>query len=67
MARSQMFLDTRIFIAFLNCRDRHHSQAITLFRVLSAYWHTSALVRSEPERSNRPTVLISGLQCSRSA
>ena len=41
------FLDSGIFIAFLNRRDRHHLQAVSLFKGAPAFWCTSALVRSE--------------------
>jgi predicted nucleic acid-binding protein len=44
---SEVFLDSGIFIAFLNRGDRHHAQAVTLFGGPSVRWVTSALVRSE--------------------
>ena len=47
MSTDKAFLDSGIFIAFLNRRDRHHRQAVALFGAPPAYWCTSALVRSE--------------------
>ena len=47
MSASKVFLDSGIFIAFLNRRDRHHSQAVALFDGPPVRWFTSALVRSE--------------------
>jgi len=44
---SEVFLDSGIFIAFLNRGDRHHAQAVTLFGGPRVRWVTSALVRSE--------------------
>lgn len=43
----KVFLDSGIFIAFLNRRDRYHAQAATLFSGPEVRWHTSSLVRSE--------------------
>lgn len=42
-----VFLDTGIFIAFLNRRDRHHALAVSLFGGPKVRWATSALVRAE--------------------
>lgn len=47
MRASEVFLDSGIFIAFLNRKDRHHSQAVALFSGPPVRWFTSALVRSE--------------------
>ena len=47
MSAIEVFLDSGIFIAFLNRRDRHHVQATSLFNNPPARWCTSALVRSE--------------------
>ena len=47
MSTVEVFLDSGIFIAFLNRRDRHHIQATTLFSNPPPRWYTSALVRSE--------------------
>ncbi len=44
---SRVFLDSGIFIAFLNRRDRYHVSATALFGNPPAYWSTSALVRAE--------------------
>jgi len=42
-----VFLDSGIFIAFLNRRDRYHVSAAALFGTSPPYWATSALVRAE--------------------
>jgi predicted nucleic acid-binding protein len=42
-----VFLDSGIFIAFLNRGDRHHRKAVALFGGPPIRWVTSALVRSE--------------------
>lgn len=42
-----VFLDSGIFIAFLNRRDRWHDQAVTLFGGPRQRWCTSVLVISE--------------------
>ena len=47
MSATKVFLDTGIFVAFLNRRDRYHSQAVTLFSGPKVRWSTSALVRAE--------------------
>ena len=47
MSAPKVFLDTGIFIAFLNRKDRHHAQAVALFSGPQVRWSTSALVRSE--------------------
>ncbi|MCG8557150.1 MAG: type II toxin-antitoxin system VapC family toxin [Proteobacteria bacterium] len=47
MSTSKVFLDTGIFIAFLNRKDRHHTQASALFNGPRPRWYTSMLVRSE--------------------
>lgn len=47
MTATKVFLDSGIFIAFLNRRDRHHSQAVSLFSGPKVRWFTSSLVRSE--------------------
>ena len=47
MTRPKVFLDTGIFIAALNRRDRHHPRARTLFSGARPHWHTSYLVWSE--------------------
>lgn len=47
MSAWEVFLDSGIFIAFLNRRDRHHLQATALFHDPPVRWCTSALVRSE--------------------
>jgi predicted nucleic acid-binding protein len=41
------FLDSGIFIAFLNARDQWHDQARTLFGMSKLRWSTSYLVVSE--------------------
>ncbi len=43
----RVFLDTGIFIAFLNRKDRWHSQAVALFNDPKPLWSTSVLVISE--------------------
>jgi len=45
--RSAAFLDSGIFVAFLNLRDQHHEQAVALFAGPVPFWHTSLLVVSE--------------------
>ena len=47
MSLAKVFLDSGIFIAFLNRRDHHHAQALALFNGPRVRWSTSALVRSE--------------------
>jgi predicted nucleic acid-binding protein len=47
VSSSEVFLDSGIFIAFLNRGDRHHAQAVALFGGTHVLWVTSALVRSE--------------------
>lgn len=42
-----VFLDSGIFIAFLNRRDRWHPQAVALFEEKGVRWMTSLLVVSE--------------------
>ena len=42
-----VFLDSGIFIAFMNQRDRWHGQATALFGGLRPRWCTSVLVLSE--------------------
>lgn len=44
---STVFLDSGIFIAFLNRRDRRHAQAAALFNGPKPRWTTSMLVVSE--------------------
>jgi predicted nucleic acid-binding protein len=43
----EVFLDSGIFIAFLNRSDRYHTQATALFGGPPVRWVTSSLVRSE--------------------
>lgn len=43
----RVFLDSGIFIAFLNSRDRWHPQAAALFNGPKPRWSTSMLVVSE--------------------
>lgn len=43
----KIFLDSGIFIAFLNRRDRWHTAAVALFSGPPPDWHTSWLVVSE--------------------
>ncbi len=43
----KVFLDSGIFIALLNRRDRWHTQAVALFSGPTVRWATSMLVRSE--------------------
>lgn len=45
--RPRVFLDSGIFIAVLNRRDRHHDQAMALFAGETPHWFTSRLVWSE--------------------
>ena len=47
MKPGKVFLDTGIYIALLNKRDRHHRQAVALFGGLKPDWYTSILVWSE--------------------
>ncbi len=47
MSAAKVFLDSGIFIAFLNRKDRYHQQAVALFKGPRVRWSTSALVRSE--------------------
>ncbi len=42
-----VFLDSGIFIAFMNQRDRWHAQAVSLFNGPQPQWRTSVLVLSE--------------------
>jgi predicted nucleic acid-binding protein len=42
-----VFLDTGIFVAFLNRKDRWHPQALGLFKGPKPLWSTSVLVISE--------------------
>jgi predicted nucleic acid-binding protein len=42
-----VFLDSGIFIAYLNARDRWHEQAKALFSISKPRWSTSLLVISE--------------------
>ena len=44
---AKVFLDSGIFIALLNRRDRWHQQAAALFTGPKPRWMTTALVRSE--------------------
>jgi len=45
--RGPVFLDSGIFIAFMNRRDRWHEQAVALFNGARPRWSTSLLVVSE--------------------
>ncbi len=47
MKHGKVFLDTGIYIALLNKRDRHHPQAVALFGGPKPDWYTSILVWSE--------------------
>jgi len=47
VGRGAVFLDSGIFIAFLNARDRWHPQAVTLFNGARPRWATSILVVGE--------------------
>ena len=47
MNAATVFLDTGIFIAARNARDRHHEQARSLFGGPTPRWFTSALVCAE--------------------
>jgi len=47
MKPGTVFLDTGIYIALLNKRDRHHPQAVALFGGPKPDWYTSILVWSE--------------------
>lgn len=42
-----VYLDSGIFIAFLNRRDQWHAQAVTLFGTAKPRWKSSVLVVSE--------------------
>jgi predicted nucleic acid-binding protein len=44
---SPVFLDSGIFIALMNRKDRWHEQAVELFSGPTPRWHTSVLVLSE--------------------
>jgi predicted nucleic acid-binding protein len=44
---TNVFLDSGIFVAFLNRRDRWHQQAVALFGGTRPRWSTSLLVFSE--------------------
>lgn len=43
----KVFLDSGIFVAFLNRRDRWHPQAVALFNGPKPSWNTSLFVLSE--------------------
>lgn len=45
--KESVFLDSGIFIAFLNARDQWHEQAAALFGATNPRWFTSYLVISE--------------------
>ena len=45
--RTKVFLDSGIFIAFINRRDKWHKQAVSLFGGKNPEWHSSVLVRAE--------------------
>jgi predicted nucleic acid-binding protein len=45
--REAIFLDSGIFIAFLNARDQWHEQAAGLFSRTTPRWNTSYMVISE--------------------
>ncbi|HEY3128795.1 MAG TPA: PIN domain-containing protein [Acidobacteriota bacterium] len=45
--KGSVYLDTGIFIAFLNRRDQWHQQAVALFGTPNPKWCTSLLVVSE--------------------
>ncbi len=47
MSAPKVFLDSGIFVAFLNHKDRNHAQARALFSGPKPRWSTSMLVRSE--------------------
>jgi len=47
MRRESVFLDSGIFIAFLDRSDRHHGQAVRLFSNPPRRWYTSLAVVSE--------------------
>ena len=47
MSAGPVFLDSGIFIAFLDRSDRHHSAALRLFSDPPRRWHTSLAVVSE--------------------
>ena len=47
MKPGRVFLDTGIYIALLNKRDRYHPQAVALFGGPKPDWYTSILVWSE--------------------
>lgn len=45
--REPVFLDSGIFIAFLNAHDQRHEQAVALFSIVNPRWSTSYVVISE--------------------
>jgi predicted nucleic acid-binding protein len=45
--RGAVFLDSGIFVAFLNRRDQWHEQAVSLFDGPAPSWHSSLLVVAE--------------------
>ena len=47
MTAGPVFLDSGIFIAFLDRSDRHHAEALRLFSVPPRRWYTSLAVVSE--------------------
>lgn len=47
MTTGQIFLDSGIFIAFLDRSDRHHAAALRLFSDPPRHWYTSLAVVSE--------------------
>lgn len=47
MTAGQIFLDSGIFIAFLDRSDRHHAAALRLFSDPPRHWYTSLAVVSE--------------------
>ena len=47
MITGQIFLDSGIFIAFLDRSDRHHAAALRLFSDPPRHWYTSLAVVSE--------------------